>query len=378
VRPAAPPAAALVLWPLAVGSLTHLLVRSATGEARDLRILWRSARSLARGGPLYDAGTEFLYPPVSGWVLAPLGLLPFRAAVVVVSVASVAALVTSAVLLLRGAGVEVGTPSGSVVTAGTLLLLSTSRPVVGLLRLGNVDVLLLLVLTVAIGLLARRRDAAAAVLLAAAAAVKPVLLPALGALLLLGRVRALVTGTAVLLAVTLVGFATVPDAGSFTTRVVPLLVAGNRTELAPYDRSLQGAVEQLGLPGWPGTVLRVLVVLLTCWVCVRRRRAPAAAAEVLPLVLTAAVLTSSFAWADYGIYLLPLLTGVVRPGGLARSWLVWTGVYLATTTDAWHVGQLPPLPDTVLRLLPCWGWLLVVAGCALRARRVPDPAGGRR
>ena len=41
-----------VLWPLAVGSLIHLVVRSATGTASDLAILWRSGASLAAGGPL--------------------------------------------------------------------------------------------------------------------------------------------------------------------------------------------------------------------------------------------------------------------------------------------------------------------------------------
>jgi arabinofuranan 3-O-arabinosyltransferase len=112
-----------VLWPLAVGSLVHLAVRSATGTASDLAILWRSGASLAAGGPLYDPGLEFIYPPLAGWVFAPLGLLPFRGAVVTVVVVGLSAAVAATVLLLRLVGVRATSP----VLPGVLLVLAHSR-----------------------------------------------------------------------------------------------------------------------------------------------------------------------------------------------------------------------------------------------------------
>ncbi|WP_432501228.1 glycosyltransferase 87 family protein [Kineococcus arenarius] len=378
VRPQRWRTASLVLWPPAVGTLLHLLVESATGRAGDLRILWRSAASLASGGPLYDPGHEYLYPPVSGWVLAPLGLLPFRVASTLVAAASVAAVVLSVLLLLRTtAGVRLRTPRGSAIAAGTLLLVALSRPVTGLLRLGNVDLLLLLVLTVAIVLLGRGRDVPAGVLLGTACAVKPVLLPALVALLLLGRARALAGGGAALVVLTAVGFLTVPDASVFTRDVLPLLAAGNRVELAPYDRSVDGAVDQLGLPAPVGLALRAAVLATACWLAWRCRGRPRAAAEALPIVLVGSFAASSFAWADYGAYLLPLLLTVGHPDSLVRAWPAWAGVYLAATTDAWHVQQLPQVPDTLLRLVPLWGWLLVLGTCVVRELRGRRDARGR-
>ncbi|WP_432494225.1 glycosyltransferase 87 family protein [Kineococcus gypseus] len=368
--------AALVLWPLALASLVHLVVESATGEAGDLRVLWRSAASLASGGPLYDPGHEYLYPPVSGWVLAPLGLLPFRTACAVLSALSAAAVVLAVLLLLRQVGVRLRTPAGSAVAAGTLLLLVTSRPVQGLLRLGNVDLLLLLVLAVATGALVRGRDVRAGLLLGCAVAVKPVLLPALAALVLIGRLRGAAAGAAALVALSAVGVLTVPDAAVFARDVLPLLLDGNRPELAPYDRSVDGAVAQLGLSQPLGPVLRAAVLAGGVWVARRCRHRPLAGLEALPVVLVASFAASSFAWANYGAYLLPLLVTVRRADSLVRAWPAWVGVYLATTTDAWHVQQLGQLPDAVLRALPLWGWLLVLGTCAARLARGARRAGG--
>src|SRR3712207_8782884 len=50
------------------------------------------------------------YPPVAGWLVAPLGLLPFRAAVVVVVVVGLASAIAATVLLLRLVGVRPGSP----------------------------------------------------------------------------------------------------------------------------------------------------------------------------------------------------------------------------------------------------------------------------
>src|SRR3954453_8681027 len=97
--------ARIVLWPLAMGSLLHLTVRSATGTASDLAILWRSGASLVHGGPLYDPGLRFIYPPLAGWLFAPLGVLRFSDAVSVVVVVGLASVLASTALLLRLVGI---------------------------------------------------------------------------------------------------------------------------------------------------------------------------------------------------------------------------------------------------------------------------------
>jgi hypothetical protein len=98
-------AAGVVLWPIALLALVQVALRAALGPARDLDILWRAGGRLLAGGPLYDPDRAFIYPPVAGWALAPVAALPFRTAVVVMTVLSVAALVAAVVLLLDLVGI---------------------------------------------------------------------------------------------------------------------------------------------------------------------------------------------------------------------------------------------------------------------------------
>jgi arabinofuranan 3-O-arabinosyltransferase len=354
-----------VLWPLAVGSLMHLGVRSATGTASDLAILWRSGASLAGGGPLYDSHLEFIYPPVAGWLLAPLGLLSFRDAVVVVVVAGLAATVAATVLLLRLVGIR----ADSAVLPGVLLLLAHSRPLMGLLDQGNVDTVLLLAEAGVIALILGRRDVWAGALLGAVCAVKPTLVPVVLALVVLRRGRALLAAAVSGAVLTVLGLLTVPDRGVFFTGVLPLLAGGNREQLAPFNRSIHGAALELGLPPWLDAVLRVAAFAVACWVAWRRRSGPMAPLEVVPLLMLGTLLASSFTWANYSIYLLPLLVTVGLRDSLVRTWPAWAGVYLFATADAWHVKDLTGLPDTLLRLLPLWGWLLLLGACAVAAYR---------
>jgi arabinofuranan 3-O-arabinosyltransferase len=356
-----------VLWPLAVGSLLHLGVRSATGTASDLAILWRSSASLVTGGPLYDPELEFIYPPLAGWLLAPLGVLPFPRAVVVVVVAGLAAAVAATVLLLRLVGIGASSP----VVPGVLLLLAHSRPLIGLLDQGNVDTVLLLAEAGVIALLVARRDVSAGALLGAVCAVKPTLVPVVLALVVLRRGRALLAAAVSGAALTTLGLLTVPDQEVFFTGVLPLLAEGNREHLAPFNRSIHGAALQLGLPPTLDAALRVAALALACWVAWRRRSGPMAPLEVVPLLMLGTLLASSFTWANYGIYLLPLLVTVGRRDSLVGTWPAWAGVYLFATNDAWHVKDLTGVPDTLLRLLPLWGWLLLLGACAVTAHRSP-------
>lgn len=354
-----------VLWPLAVGSLVHLVVRSATGTAPDLEILWRGGARLAAGEPLYDPLREFIYPPVAGWLLAPLGLLSFRTAVVVVVVGGLLAVVAATVLLLR----QVGVRGDSAVLPAVLLALAHSRPLAGLLHQGNIDTVLLLAEAGVIALLLARRDLAAGALLGAVCAIKPTLAPVALALVVLGRGRALLAAVVSGGVLSALGLLTVPDRGTFFTDVLPLLAGGNREVLIPYNRSIHGAAVELGLPVSLDTVLRVAAFGAACWIAWRRRSAPLAPLEVVPVLMLGTLLASSFTWANYSIYLLPLLVTVALPGGLVRSWPAWAGVYLFATADAWHIEDLDELPDTLLRLLPLWGWLLLLGACAVNAYR---------
>ncbi len=250
-------------------------------------------------------------------------------------------------------------------------MLAVSRPVDGLLGQGNLDVVLLLVEVVVIRCLVARRDVLAGVALGAACAVKPTLAPLLLGALLLGRVRTTCVAAVVGATLTLVGLATVRDGTVFVTDVLPMLGDGNREVLHQYDKSLRGAAELLGLPDGVATVARVTALVLAVAVAWRRRRGPWAAAEVMPVLLLGALLASSFSWANYSLYLLPLLVTVVRAGSLVGTWPAWAGVFLIWTADAWPELGLGEPVDTVVGLRTTWGWLLLLAACAWCALRTP-------
>jgi arabinofuranan 3-O-arabinosyltransferase len=363
-----------VLWPLAVGSLLHVGVRSGVGTASDLHILWHSGASLAGGGHLYDADLRFIYPPLAGWLFAPLGLLPFGRAVVVVVEVGLAAAIAATVLLLRLVGVRAGSP----VVPAVLLLLAHSRPLIGLLAEGNIDTVLLLAEAGVIALLLAGRDLSAGALLGTVCAIKPTLAPVVLALVILQRGRALLAAAVSGVVLTAVGLLTVPDRDVFFTGVLPLLAGGNRESLAPYNRSLHGAAVELGLPAWLDVGLRLAAFGLACWVAWRRRSGPMAPLEVVPLLMLGTLLASSFTWANYSIYLLPLLVTAGLRDSLVRTWPAWAGVYLFATVDAWHLEGLTGLPDTLLRLLPLWGWLLLLGACTVAAHRARPAEPGQR
>ncbi|MFH5823415.1 glycosyltransferase family 87 protein [Georgenia sp. AZ-5] len=358
-------AAGVVLWPTAVLVLLHAGWVGAVGPAHDLHILWSGSRRLLSGGPLYDPDLAFIYPPLAGWALAPLGVLPFRGAVVVMTLVSLAALVAAVVLVLGLVGVAWRSP----LTAGVLLAAALSRPVQGLLHQGNLDVLLTLAQVVMIRALVARRDVAAGALLGVVCAVKPTLTPLVLGALLLRRVRVTLVAVGVGAVLTVLGFLLVPDGRVFLTDVLPMLGDGNRPELHRYDRSLQAAVEELGLPGPVGGVLRVAAFAVAVGLGWRRRHGPLAPLEVMPLLLLGGLLASSFSWANYSLYLLPLLVTVVLPGSLVRAWPAWAGVYALWSAGEWPSPGLGGTFDSVLALRPLWGWLLLLLTCAWVAVR---------
>jgi arabinofuranan 3-O-arabinosyltransferase len=363
--------AARVLWPAAAAALLHTGVGAATGPARDLHILWSAGGRLRAGEGLYDAEHAFIYPPIAGWALAPLSALPFRVACVVMTVLSLASLVAAVVLLLRLVGVRWTSPA----TPAVLLALALARPVVGLLDQGNVDVLLVLAEAVVVHALVTRRDGRAAVVLGVVCAVKPTLAPLLLGAVLLGRGGVALRAAAVAAVLTLVGLVAVPDARVFVADVLPLLADGNRAVLHPYDRSLRGAVDALDLPTALGAVARAGAMLVAVAIAWQRRHGPLAALEVMPVLVLGALLASSFSWANYSLYLLPLLVGVALAGSLVRAWPAWVAVYALWSERAWPTPPDPGTVDVLVALRPTWGWGLLLATCAWVAWRSRGSSG---
>lgn len=164
--------------------------------ARDFYALFSGVRRLLiNGQPLYlldeiranPLGQTYKYPPMFALLMAPITPLRFVPAFMVWKFANLAMLTASAVLLFRMYRVRLRSWAG----AGMLLVLLSLRPLTDTLGYGQVDLIVLLLLTLGLLAVRRRRDVFLGVWLGIATALK--LYPAylLGFALLRRRPRAL-------------------------------------------------------------------------------------------------------------------------------------------------------------------------------------------
>lgn len=301
------------------------LVVWATRSGVDFERVRTPAVALLTHAPLYLPG-RVGYPPSQALLFLPLALLPEAVAKAAFFALDSAAIVAGAYLSLRLLGLDWRGLAGAL----TLVGLSLFGPVSSTLNVANVNGIVLLLEAASLLVLVRGRDLAGGLLLGFSFAVKPVLFGLLGAALLKGRRRA---GVLAILLPVLVSAAVLPFAvggGGFVSRVVPSLLGGNR-DYADTNVSLAGAGDLLGLP--PAAVLagRILFVgLLGLAMWRRAGRGPEALewVELSGLGMVAMLVVSPFAFAYYGLFLLPLLVSIAVPGSLLRNPVAVIGVVL--------------------------------------------------
>ena len=302
----------------------------------DFAPYYKGAAALARGldpyalavtdrlgeelGVTEGKGMRYLYPPFFGLVAAPLALLPYplaKAAWHGLGLASLA----GAVLLLPGA--LLAAPAAW--ERGLVLFLAASfLPVVETLRLGQVNLLLLLLLVLALRESVRGRDGRAglAVGLAAAIKVTPALL--LPLFLLRRRWKGLAIGVGAAAGLTLLGFLLAPAGswGSFARSVLPWYANGhswaaNQSPQGFLLRLLAGSSSPIA-PDPSETATRTAAVLArilaagflaaTFLALARRRSAPLP--EQFGLLLATLPLVTAIAWVHHLALLLPAFAAV--------------------------------------------------------------------
>ncbi|WP_432827492.1 glycosyltransferase 87 family protein [Dactylosporangium sp. CA-092794] len=299
----------------------------------DLRVYHGAVRLWLDGGDLYayrEPGPQrnygFTYPPFAAVCFVPLALLPFAAALAVITAASVAG---SAALLW------VWFRRWLPVMAGLILLVAL-EPWRDTLSFGQINLVLLAL--VGLDLLVLRRGP----LVGLAVAVK--LTPALfiGYLLIARRYREAFVAAGTALAATGVAWLVAPGASRryWSGLVWQVSRVGRVGE--PADQSLAGALHRLHAPAevWP---LLALAVLLFWWTRVQ------AAGDWAGLALTgiAMCLVSPITWVHHLVWELPALL-------LLWDRLRWVAVALAAVLAlrlVWLVPSLSLLTLTGLVLL---------------------------
>ncbi|NJO04833.1 MAG: DUF2029 domain-containing protein [Chloroflexaceae bacterium] len=244
----------VVLAVLAVAAVVHLgiIIQFAlTRSGPDFWILFKGAREWFRGGSMYDLvavetnhfGHVFKVPPFYGLLFVPFVQQDGLMILFWHRMLNIALLGAAALLLFRSFGVSLFSALGV-----GLLLLFNMRPVADTIAYGQIDIMLLLLLIVA--LVAMRRNwlllAGAAVALATMFKLYPVLI--LGFFVIKRQWRALVGFAAAMLAINGLALAIVGWREHFTYlfEVVPRIGGGTAWV---ENQTINGFVSRLLAPG---------------------------------------------------------------------------------------------------------------------------------
>ncbi|HCT81265.1 MAG TPA: hypothetical protein DGT23_32810 [Micromonosporaceae bacterium] len=287
----------------------------------DLNVYYGAVNYWADGGHIYDFVRKgstygFTYPPFAALTMLPMALVSWPVAVVIGSIATIAATVWLMRRLLAPM-IEHRKWTPWFAVAISLCLLAVYEPFRETFLFGQVNMLLVGLVAFDLLLLVARRSKWAGVGIGLATAIK--LTPGIFIvyLLITKRWRAALVASATAAAATLLAAAVAPDASREfwtsalwdTDRVGALAFISNQ--------SVQGVIARLD-PVHPSKVFWVLAVLavLAVWF-VRSRKAAAQGDEVVGLALTGivGVLISPVTWIHHLVWAIPAFVLMLERGG---------------------------------------------------------------
>lgn len=347
----------------------------------DFVPIWQAAHALMHG---HTAWSRFVYPPGCLLVALPLAVLPFRMSEVIVyavQIAGIAYLFWAMTRLIR-------VPLGSVRVAWFALFLAAAGQLGIAAHYENFTLLLVPLAAAFFLAVDRERPMAAAIVLGISLTIKPLLVPLLIVLVVARRWRE--TAVAVIIPVVLSAITIVmviamnANPSGFFHEVAHTFSADYAK---PWNISLSAMAGYLHVPGGIAAVVRALVIVASLFACWRIWKNPGRRAGEQAVWLTAPlfailILCFSFAWAYYGLLLLPLGFVALRKDGVA-DWVVRAGVFLALAPPL-LVYTLPGYPGSyypangngifglgiLINGASAIGVLVVLAGTLVHASRV--------
>ncbi|ABU56338.1 glycosyltransferase family 87 protein [Roseiflexus castenholzii] len=307
-------AALIVLSISAVIHLGYSIGFAYTRQAPDFWILFRSAREWTRGGSLYDIhavltnhfGHVFKVPPFYGMLFVPFVTMDGLTVLLGHRVMNTVLIVATALIWLRMWRLPLVSLS-----AASLLILFNFRPLADTLAYGQIDLVLLFLLTLALWALRSGRDGAAGALVALGTLFKiyPVLL--LAFFVVKGHWRALIGFVAAMavyngVAIAVIGWnehltyltQVLPNIGGTTSWVENQTISGFLARLTDSPRS--ATIYQNEMVRLLGTLISGVAALAACVLALRpTSRDSTGYALQYGLFLLLMVLASPAAWMHY-------------------------------------------------------------------------------
>jgi alpha-1,2-mannosyltransferase len=358
---------AFVLWRFARAPFDVYGPLSFGGYRLDLDVyrigstVWRHGGSLYGSLPNTTGGVNlpFTYPPAAAIIFAPLSLVPFPVASVLITLLTVVALLVVLVLAVRSLGVKL-TRADFLLALGVLLPLALLiEPVRSTLGFGQVNVLLMVL--VALDCLTTTKRWPRGVLIGLAAAVK--LTP--GAFILFYLVgkdwRSALRTIASFVVVTAIGF--VFDWHDSVRYWTKLVFQSSRIGGIDYagNQSLLAVITRFGTSTSMINIVWMLLVLVTVVVAAIGMHRAFTARQVLfalGINAVAELLCSPISWSHHWVWAAPLLLSLGVIGWRSRAWpaiaLLFSGLLLVYLGPQWW------FPDTDDRELHWAFWQQIV------------------
>jgi hypothetical protein len=301
-------------------SLVVYLVRHSSyssGDFFDLHTLWVAGRDVAHGHSPYP----FVYPAPAAVLMAPFGVLPWRAAVAVFFLLSLAALVAT----LRILGVRDWRCYGACLVA---------MPTVSAIGIGTLTPFL--ALAVACAWRWRDRRVVVAGALAAAVVTKLFLWPLFVWLLATRRTRTALWGAGAITGMALAAWAVIGFAGFGS---YPRHLSGIASSQEYKSYSVAALVHAFGLGGGFARAVTAGVALAALGAVVIVARRPRGDFASFTAAIGAALLISPIVWVHY-LVLLYVPIAIVRPR-LSGLWLVPLAFWMLPGQESY--GSIPRL-----------------------------------
>jgi arabinofuranan 3-O-arabinosyltransferase len=307
----------------------YQLQLSLGGALIDWDNVWVAAKALLHGDPPYGTvvhGGDYVRPPFSTVIFAPVGVLPERLSGQIMVVLNFAGFVAGLLLAAHSQRVRRGA------TIVALFAFSISTPFAAALASANVDALSMAPLGAALVAMRKNRWILAGVLIGVTLAVKPSFVAFALAPLLLGSLRGTVVAGTTVGALSLLATPFISEGGRFFTEVVPFLVSGHT---AGVNYSLKGVLDHYSaVPHIATSIARLVALGVVVWVGFRARgllRRDMGACVVF--LLCATVLLSGYFLIYYCVFL-GLGLGIIEKVRTRGEWLaLGLATYLFLTSD---------------------------------------------
>ena len=337
-----------VLWRFARSPINVYGPLSFGGYRLDLDVYWIGSTIWRHGGSLYGQlpnttggiNLPFTYPPSAAIIFAPLSLIPFPVASLLITLATVISLLVVLVLAVRSLGVKATGADRWLLLGALLPLALLIEPIRQTLGFGQVNVLLMVL--VALDCLTTTKRWPRGVLIGVAAAVK--LTPAAFILFFVIRKdwRSAAYTIAGFVVATGIGF--VFDTHDSVLYWTKLVFNSGRIGGIDYagNQSLLAVITRAHVPSSMITVVWGLLVVATLVVAaIGMRRAFTANQVMLALGLNAVaeLLCSPISWSHHWVWAAPLFLGLGVLGWRTRAWpaiaLTLSGLLLVYLGPQW-------------------------------------------